>query len=253
MKRLMISRLMDEYTDTEFFPTGGTTADPEAVKGWVLANAKTPAKKKQVSTRKKVLFASALAAVMAMLLGAGFPYIQHHLVDGVLFFEQTLDSRITGFVHYGPVMELENDRLFFTQNDSQRLDVTDLISEETPYIYDGSNPDDGMTYYIILGGTPENYGYLEWVTTPDPFDYGDDPLPMAFDESGRRMQVVYAFTWVTYETGERYCSGIGGSSVNAVQMEDVMKCPWLVAGLTQLGIPFEDSPEISGGSGNLPQ
>ena len=31
MKRLKISKLMDGYTDEEFFPDGGETANPEAV------------------------------------------------------------------------------------------------------------------------------------------------------------------------------------------------------------------------------
>ena len=37
MKRLEISKLMDGYTDDEFFPDGGETADTETVKARVLA------------------------------------------------------------------------------------------------------------------------------------------------------------------------------------------------------------------------
>ena len=45
MKRLRISGLMDEYTDTEFFPTGGSVVDPEVIKERVLAQA-APAKRR---------------------------------------------------------------------------------------------------------------------------------------------------------------------------------------------------------------
>lgn len=245
MKRLTISKLMDEYQDNEVFPQEGSAADVEAVKNRVLAGAKTPAKQRgRIPTRKKVLLAGALAAIMVVLVGAGYPYIQHRLISGELFFQQTADSRITGHVHYGPpIIEMEEGRLFFNQGEDQRVDITDLISEETPYLYDGSDPDDGKTYYIIAGGTPEHYGYLEWITVPNPFDYDGDPQPAkTLDENGRRMTTSYAFTSVSYESGERHCAGIGGN-VYTVQMEGDMYRPWLLAGLTQLGIPFEDAPE----------
>ena len=84
MKRLRISKLMDEYTDTEVFPEGGSTADPEAVKRWVLSHAERPVKKlapqkKSMPRKKKLWLAAALAAVMVVLVGAGVPYMQHRL------------------------------------------------------------------------------------------------------------------------------------------------------------------------------
>ena len=104
MKRLEISKLMDEYTDTEFFPTGGSVADPTAVKSRVLSYMKAPAQKKQILRKKKVLLTAALAAVMVLLVGAGFPYIQHQLVGGTLTYEETGDGRITALVrrYYRP-------------------------------------------------------------------------------------------------------------------------------------------------------
>ena len=139
MRRFEISRLMDEYEDNEFFPQGGETADLQAVKARVLAQA-APAKRRRMP-RKMTLLAAALAVVLVVLAGAGYPYIQHRLVSGELFFQQTADSRITGLVHYGPVIEEEDGRLFFHPDGGQRVDITDLVSEETPYIYDGSSLD----------------------------------------------------------------------------------------------------------------
>lgn len=63
-------------------------------------------------------------------MGAGLPYMQRRLISlisGVLFFQQTTDGNITGLVHYGPVMEPENGRLFFVRDDVQRIDITGLI------------------------------------------------------------------------------------------------------------------------------
>lgn len=60
MKKLEISRLMDEYTDTEVFPEGGNAVDVQAVKDRVLARA-VPAKKRRAPHWKTTLIAAALA------------------------------------------------------------------------------------------------------------------------------------------------------------------------------------------------
>lgn len=233
MKRLEISRLMDEYVDSEFFPEGGSAVDTQAVKDRVLAHA-VPAKKRRMPRRKKLLLAAGLAAVMLVLVGAGFPYIQHRLVGGTLSFEQTTDGRITAFVHNSEVLKLEGGRLYFNQDDGQRVDVTDLISEETPYIYDGSDPDTGMRYYIIMGGTPESYGWLEWVQTPYPFD--DESFH--FDENGNPVSVIFNFDLNTPNPdgsdNRRSVSGFEG----ALCLDGSMNLPWLLVGVEQLGIPY---------------
>lgn len=61
MRRFEISRLMDEYEDNEFFPQGGETADLQAVKARVLAQA-APAGRRRMPRKKKLLLAAALAA-----------------------------------------------------------------------------------------------------------------------------------------------------------------------------------------------
>ena len=71
MKRLEISRLMDEYTDTEFFPAGGSAADTQAVHERVLAQA-APAKKKRMPPLTKVLIAAALAVGACCASRQGF-------------------------------------------------------------------------------------------------------------------------------------------------------------------------------------
>lgn len=242
MKALRISDLMDDYRDDEFFPEGERGADPDAVAARVLGqvHAVTPAKQK-MPRRKKLFLAGALAAVMIVLVGAGFPYIQHRLMGGELFFEQTADSRIIGMVHYGPIMELEEDRLYFVQDD-QRLDITDLISAETPYLYDGSDPDSGLTDYLILGGTPECYGYLEWVAAPNPFTYDSNEPALVTDGEGR----IVSYDFMICDTeSNNMVSHIGGVDMgDGLILEEGMDYPWLLAGVAELGIPVaESAPE----------
>lgn len=234
MKRLRISSLMDEYTDTEFFPEGGSAVSSEAVKDRVLAGVNIRMRKKQMPRKKKILLTAALAAAMVLLMGAGYPFFQHLLVNGELSFRQTADGRITSFVEYGPVIEEEDGRLFFAPKDGQRIDITDLVSEETPYIYDGGDPDTELTYYIIMGGTPECYGWLTWIRTPNPFDDGDAP---AVDEDG--FYTAYDCS-INNESG---LMGYGGMGIGALEWNDSMDHPWLLAGAEQLGITFVEPPE----------
>lgn len=249
MKRLTVSKLMDEYMDTEFFPTGGSVADPTAVKSQVLSYVKAPAQKKQIPAKKKVLLTAVLAAVMMLLVGAGFPYIQHQLVGGTLTYEQTGDGRITALVHYGPVMYLENERIFFTQDDGHSVDITDLIDEDTPYIHDGSSPETGMTYYIILGGTPEHYGWFEWITVPDPFT-PDENIASIADDNGLVYNYDCEFTVVNDGLPYQVRAGSTFSNPDWRMFSDfneeydvfnISDFQWLRTAAGQLEIPFIDT------------
>lgn len=238
MKHLEISKLMDEYQDHEFFPEGGSAAGPEAVKDRVLAKIKPTAGKRRLSGKKKLFLAAGLAAAL-VLVGAGLPYFQHRLVSGALIHQQTTGGNITCLVHYGPVMELEDGRLFFVRDDGQRLDITDQIDENTPYIYDGSDPETGLTYYLIMGGDPDGYGYLEWVVAPDPFHEGDTAWP----GSQNGVQISYSFSYVVHDgQPDRYeVRDADLGMLGAVSWNTAKDYPWLIAGAKELGLPFVDS------------
>ena len=47
MKRLEVSKLMDDYVDDEFFPEGGETADVQAVKDLSLIHISEPTRRTQ--------------------------------------------------------------------------------------------------------------------------------------------------------------------------------------------------------------
>ena len=239
MKRLRISKLMDEYTDTEFFPAGGSAVNSEAIKDRVLAQAKAKAptrRKQKMPRKKKILLAAALAAALVLLMGAGYPFFQHRLVGGTLSFEQTGDGRVTALVHNTPVVKNEDGRLIFTQDDCQRVDITDLISDETPYIYDGSDPDAGKIYYIVMGGTPEAYGWLEWIQVPYPFDDSNSEghYDMDLDENGNPVTIIYDFELTGPESGSY---GITGMGYGGVCLDDFTPPQWLLAGIEELDIP----------------
>ncbi|MBD5084237.1 MAG: hypothetical protein HDT33_04025 [Clostridiales bacterium] len=244
MKQLEISRLMDEYTDTEFFPEGGSVADTQEVKDMVLANVKAPAGKKRMPARKKVLLAATLAAVMVVLVGAGYLERTYHLASGTIGFSESAKGRIISIKMDSAPLELEDGQLFLVM-DGERTDITDLIDENVPYISDLSNPSEDMTSYLILGGTPEHYGWLQWFTVPDP--YTDNPNYVSIaDDNG--IVYGYEFTFITVRDGTPYqVGGVGTSNPDWRMFSDfnteidIADFQWLQTAADQLGIPFIDT------------
>lgn len=168
MKRLEVSKLMDEYVDDEFFPEGGETADVQAVKDRVLAQA-APAKRRRAPL-KMVLLAAALGVAGLLCIAAAGPLTQlYHMVSGDSMLIQT-DPTGQYYLHISwqdtstPIV-LEDGRLWLVVGD-ERTDVTDLIDENTPYIVEGEGPDSGLKNYLIVGGTPEDYGWQIWMEMP---------------------------------------------------------------------------------------
>ena len=101
-----------------------------------------------------------IAAIIAMLLmgAAGIVRI-YNLVTGFSI-EQTGNRFGIDFSTSIPPVVLEDGRLWFTADD-QRIDITEQIDNDTPFIYTTVNPRTNQPAYIIIGGTPENFGYVE--------------------------------------------------------------------------------------------
>lgn len=170
LKKLEISRLMDAYQDEEFEPKEEAFVDQEKVKEAVLGTVK----KKRHTARKVVVLAAALAACLALV---GFTWGQRIIQlmsGGQVIIGQTGigDGYGTVIMSDGydeegnpTVIALEEGRLWFVA-DGQRLDVTDRVDEETPYVHTAVD-EEGSLHYWIVGGTPEDYGWFEGVKLPD--------------------------------------------------------------------------------------
>ena len=182
-----------------------------------------------------MLLAAALAAAMVLLMAAGYPFFRYQLVKSSLTFGQEAAGKYKSYLEKNTIVEEENGRLYFAPEGGRRIDITDQVSEETPYIYDGSDPDAGLTYYIIMGGTPECYGWLTWISMPNPLYE-----PKAYE---REMTTAYHYFLSEHKDSRIEPGGHMGLDVDAVEWSDDMDHPWLLAGAEQLGIPFEESPK----------
>lgn len=185
MKRLDISRLMDEYVDNEFFPQGGEAADTQAVKARVLAQA-VPAKRRRVPL-KMALLAAALAVGCALCVAAGLPGIfvvspngtQITLEDGGLHLDYT---------RHDDYWLLAEDGRFFLDMGGERIEITGKFDADTPYIHTVEDVS-GITFHYVVGGTPDNYGFTEFEIVPD--NSRSEVMPhntfVTFDAQGRPL------------------------------------------------------------------
>ena len=168
LKRIDLFQLMNAFQDEEFEPEEECFVDENKVKETVLAQVR----QKKRKGRTVLVLAAALAACLAL---AGWTY-------GERIYQFISGSQVTisgsagmgsgtvtlsdGLDENGDptIITLEEGRLWFVAGD-QRVDVTDQVDEETPYIWT-QWLEDGSLHYIVVGGTPEDYGWFEGIELP---------------------------------------------------------------------------------------
>lgn len=169
MKQIEISKLMNRYVDEKLEPREEVLVDPDRVK--VLVH--TRLHRGRLRKRRMLLAAAVLAACLGLvgwsygerifqLAGGGQVTIGGSSREG--YGEATGSD---GYDENGQplVFSLEEGRLWLVAR-GQRVDVTDRVDEKTPYV-DTWWDEEGNLFYVIVGGTPEDYGWYQGVTAPD--------------------------------------------------------------------------------------
>ncbi len=131
--------------------------------------------KRPIMGRRTILV---LAAVLVLLiaLGAGAYAAGRSLYGWGGNFE--VRSRDSGgeiltesILHTDSLKEpvvFENDRMIFIVND-EHIDITDSVSEETPFVYDYTDEEEVIHYWLVGKNGPElrRYGYAEYLRRTD--------------------------------------------------------------------------------------
>ena len=138
----------------------------EAMLARLLESERKVVPMKKLKKLTAVGIAAALMAVTCAAVASGLPERIYQLVTGGWNSSTQLYA-----TKENPPVELRGGRLWFTA-DGQELDITDLVDEDTPYIYTRTDPGSGTTGYIIVGGTPENFGWAEFGTQTDGSAFG---------------------------------------------------------------------------------
>lgn len=164
MKELKISELMDSYVDNEVCIEGESLVDNEELKQLVLTQAKPKRKIKPLFKGLIVVAAAAClagaTAATAFIISSG----EFESPSGAGYHYEVRDDGTTGMSFgsgdYENILTEEDGRLYFRM-DNKSTDITDRIDQKTPYIYGYKNTESGETNYIIIGGTPEEYGIID--------------------------------------------------------------------------------------------
>lgn len=195
LKRIDLFQLMNAFQDEEFEPEEECFVDETKVKETVL----TQVRQKKRKGRKVLVLAAALAACLAL---AGWTYEEriYQFISGSQVTISGSAGMGSGTVTLSDgldengdptIITLEGGRLWFVAG-GQRVDVTDQVDEETPYIWT-QWLEDGSLHYIVVGGTPEDYGWFEGVTAPDGSGGGSGILHSRTDLPNEPMDP----TWYT--------------------------------------------------------
>lgn len=121
------------------------------------------AQKHRLPKAGKIVLAAALAVGCVLSVAAGLPaQVYHFIGGGSVTVDPNTDTAYYDRLDAVPPAEVdENGQLWLTVDD-QRLDITGKISEDTPYLYERTDPATGQKGYLMLGGTVDDFGWMEW-------------------------------------------------------------------------------------------
>lgn len=194
-----------------------------------LGGKQRPARRRGLRPLRMAFIAAALAAGCVLCAAAGLPAQVYNFVAGgsTTVLPGTGEAQFTVDGDAASPLTAENGRLWF-ETDGQKTDVTDLMDENTPYIYERTDPATGNKGYVVLGGTLDDFGWAEFflaendgvcsMVGENAFDYmvPIDEREIPLDElTGAQRDMLIAD---------------GGISMRAVNR------PWLDAALARLGL-----------------
>lgn len=192
-------------------------------------------KKRRMPKVRTMILAAALAVgcLLSIAAAANLPArVYNFLTGGQIYMESgtTYGSMTVGDTEAG-FLSVEDGRLWF-EADGQHIDITDKISEETPYIYERTDPATGEKGCVAVGGTVEDYGWIEFFIVDGEMKAGSgynffsltEFSDAGADEGGEGSTISVVIDGEVTEV-----SGVTGRIVNR---------PWYEAALAQLG--FEE-------------
>lgn len=196
----------------------------------------SPAKPRGSRPVRMVLIAAALAVGCFLSLAAGVPARVFHLAAGGIETYAKISNDHSVLTQIGgsrnPIAE-EDGRLWLTIKDGeQHIDITDLVDADTPYIYDNTDPETGYRDYLIVGGTPGDYGWVEYYEVEDNSFAGTGRN--TYTEYATIDGVTYTLDELTPEQRERTEHYVWNND-EGVKIELVNR-PWHDAAIEQLGI-----------------
>lgn len=197
----------------------------------IMEQLETKATQKRRMPRARTLILAAALAVGALLsIAAGLPAQVYNFATGGQV--NVMPGEVSGtFDNVAAPVKAEAGRLWL-EADGQRLDITDKVDENTPYIYERTDPVTGEKGLMVVGGTVEDFGWVEFfivdgmVYAAQGDNYADYPVELP---DGSEVD----FFSLTDE--QKALLGGKDGEDNCISAREV-KRPWLQAAVDQLGL-----------------
>ena len=121
--------------------------------------------KRRMPKARTMILAAALAVGCVLSIAAGLPARVYNFATGGRIYMAPGTSEVSMTIEVGgdeaaPV-KAEDGRLWL-EADGQRLDITDKVDENTHYIYERTDPATGEKGLMVVGGTVEDFGWIEY-------------------------------------------------------------------------------------------
>lgn len=201
----------------------------------MLENKET--QKRRMPRMKVMVLAAALAVGCVLSIAAGLPaQVYNFMSGGMVSIEGGKTDNITECVKWEPIGEdeqsapivLEDGKLWFV-NGEKRTDLTGLIDENTPYIYEHTDPATGNKGYVIVGGGADNYGWAEFFLTEG------GAASMTGDNYADSYLTIDGVRQPSYELSEELVEKLNHDPSYALE---TVNHPWFQAALDQLALEY---------------
>ena len=201
--------------------------------------------KRRMPKVRTMILAAALAVGCVLSIAAGLPARVYNFATGGQIYMVPGTSEVSmtiGGDEAAPI-KAEDGRLWL-EADGQRLDITDMVDENTPYIYERTDPVTGEKGLMIVGGTVENFGWVEFfivdgrVYAAQGDNYADYPVELpdgsevdffSLTDEQKALQAD--------RNGTNTDAEAGPISDGAIAAREVYR-PWFRTALDQLGLEF---------------
>ena len=187
--------------------------------------------KRRMPKARTMILAAALAVgcLLSIAAAANLPARVYPFVNGDqvrVMPDMTYASMTVGGDTEASFLSVEDGRLWF-EADGQHIDITDKISEETPYIYERTDSVTGEKGCMVVGGTVEDFGWIEFFIVDGKMQAGSGNNYFHFEvQDGTDTGIEVVINSDDGSTVREVDGGITGR---------VVIRPWYEAALDQLG------------------
>ena len=184
--------------------------------------------KRRMPAVAKIALVAALAVGCVLSIAAGLPAQVYNLMSGGQLVVEPGSASITFNDDEAAPLTIEDGRLWFTA-DGEKVDITGKVDENTPYIYERTDPATGNKGYVIVGGTIDDHGWAEIFMT-------EDGTCAVMGENFSTSIVAIAgenVTWTELTEAQLDMLNEGSGTITSVNH------PWLDKAIEQLGLELD--------------